>query len=102
MLQKRESIFKKAYHCINNYLDPCKSLCSSKTCKTILNELEITEEGYYWALSVSSDSDYQIHMKRNPDSCFVNNYNPAMLKSLQANLDLQPVHNYYKALSYMA
>ena len=86
MLQKRESIFKKAYHYINNYLDPCKSLCSSKT----------------WALSVSSDSDYQIHLKRNPDSCFVNNYNPAMLKSLQANLDLQPVHNYYKALSYMA
>ena len=25
-----------------------------------------------------------------------------MLKSLEANLDLQPVHNYYKALSYMA
>ena len=25
-----------------------------------------------------------------------------MLKAWQANLDLQPVHNYYKALSYMA
>ena len=102
MLQKRESILTKVSDYINNYLDSSKSLCSSKTCNTILNELEITKEDYYWALSVSSDNDYQIQSKCNPNSCFVNNYNPAMLKAWQANLDLQTVHNYYKALSYMA
>ena len=67
-----------------------------------MNGLEIIEEDYYWALSVSSVNDYQIHLKLNPDSCFLNNYNPAMLKAWQANIDLQPAHNYYKALSFMA
>ena len=53
---------------------------------------QITEVDYYCALSVNSDSDYQIHLKRNPGPFFVNNYNPAVLKAWQANLDLQLVH----------
>lgn len=40
-------------------------------------------------------------MKRPPHSCVVNNYNPTILKAWQANIDLQLVHNYYKAVSYM-
>jgi len=32
---------------------------------------------------------------------FVNNYFAASLLAWKANLDLQPVFNYYKALSYM-
>ena len=55
MLQKKESILKTVSDNINDYLNPSKNLCASNTCKNILNELEITEEDYYWALSVSSD-----------------------------------------------
>ena len=67
----------------------------------ILNELEITEEDYYYALSVSPDEDFKIHLKRSPNSCFVNNYNNVCLRAWEANIDIQPVFNYYKAVSYM-
>lgn len=51
---------------------------------------------------MSSDSSYQVHFKRSSDLCFVNNYNPVSLKARQAKLDLQPVYDYYTAVSYMA
>ena len=41
-------------------------------------------------------------MKRNPGLCFVNSYDTVLLKTWEANLDIQPVHNYYKTLIYMA
>ena len=31
----------------------------------------------------------------------MSNYNPVLLKAWQANIDLQPVYNHYKAVSYM-
>ena len=61
----------------------------------------ITEDDYYWALSISPDNDYEIHLKRSTGSCFVNNYNPVLLKAWEANLHIQPVHNCFKALTYM-
>ena len=61
----------------------------------------ITEDDYYCALSISPDSDYEIHLKRSRGSCFVNDYNPVLLKAWEATLDIQPVHNYFKALTYM-
>ena len=62
----------------------------------------MSEENYYWALSISTDSHYQVYLKRGARPCFVNNYNPMFLKAWQANIDLQPVYNYYKAISYLA
>ena len=44
----------------------------------------------------------EIHLKRSTGSCFVNNYNPVLLKAWKENLDIQPVHNHFKALTYMA
>ena len=38
---------------------------------------------------------------RDTRSCFVNNYNSVLLKAWRANIDLQPVTNYYKAVAYM-
>ena len=35
------------------------------------------------------DNDYEIHLKRSTGSCFVNNYNPVLLKAWEANLDIQ-------------
>ena len=40
-------------------------------------------------------------MKRSTGLCFVDNYNSVLLKAWEANLDIQPVHNYFKALTYM-
>ena len=40
-------------------------------------------------------------MKKQPNSCFVNNYSDVGLKSWQANMDIQPVFNEYKAVAYM-
>ena len=35
-------------------------------------ELKITEEEYDNALSTLSDSDFQFHIKREPNACFIN------------------------------
>ena len=40
-------------------------------------------------------------MKRDTRSCFVNDYNPILVKAWRANIDLQPVANYYKAVAYI-
>ena len=67
----------------------------------ILQELQISEDDYYKALSISTDSDFQIHLKRPPNSCFVNNYFDEGLIAWKANIDIQPVFNHYKAVTYM-
>lgn len=51
------------------------------------------QDDRYWALDVSPDSDYQIHLKRNERSCFVNNYNPILLIVWSSNN--------YKAATYI-
>ena len=61
----------------------------------------ITENDYYNALQISSDSDFQTHLKCAPNSCFVNNYFEEGLMAWQANTDIQPVFNEYKAVTYM-
>ena len=63
--------------------------------KDILQELEISEQEYYEALSTSSDADFQIHLKRHPNSCFVTNYFHEGLLAWKANIDIQPVFNHY-------
>jgi len=68
----------------------------------VLLSLNITLEEYENALSISTDpNDYQIHLKRNLSSCFVNNYFEEGLLAWEANIDLQPVFNHYKAIYYM-
>ena len=61
----------------------------------------VSEEQYYWALSVSPDSDYELHLKRPTDSCFINNYFIAGIQGFAANVDLQPVFNHYKCITYV-
>ena len=43
------------------------------------------------ALSISEDSDYQLYLKRPPNSCFVNNYFTDGLLAWETNTDIQPV-----------
>ena len=67
----------------------------------VLDSLGITEDEYYWALSVSPDSDFLLHFKRPIDGCFINNYFVEGIKGFGANVDLQPVFNHYKCIMYV-
>ena len=66
--------------------------------KDILQEFGISEQEYYEALSTSSDADFQIHLKRPPNSCFVNNYFDEGLLAWKANIYIQLVFNHYTKL----
>ena len=81
---------------IDKYLDPHKTSYKETSISAILGSLGISEQEYYWALSVSPDTDLEIHIFRPPNSCFVNNY---FTIGLQANIDIQPVFRYYKAVT---
>ena len=59
-LEKWNSILSKVSKYSNEYLDQSKKLCQASTIKHVLNKLQILEENYYWALSISTDSLYQI------------------------------------------
>ena len=69
--------------------------------ENILQVIGIIEEQYQWALSISPDSDYELHRKRPIDSCFANNYFIAGKEGFAANVDLQPVFNHYKCITYV-
>ena len=66
-----------------------------------MEELNIDEVEYEAALAVSDDNDFQLHLKRPTNSCFVNNYFDAVLLAWEANMDIQPVFIHYKAVTYM-
>ena len=58
-----------------NILDPRKeNFVVVPTISDILQQLNITPEDYHNALSISSDNDFQIHLKRQPNECFINNH----------------------------
>ena len=100
--KKRDTTLSKVSDFINKYLDPSKDTYRKDlSIDGVLLELQLTKKEYYWALSISSQNDFRLHLKRDTNSCFINNYNPVLLNAWQANVDLQPVYNYYMAVSYM-
>ena len=82
-LQQRNNILKNMENCIDNELNLSKKnfLDSTKEdyeelklIDEILASLETSKHNYEEALSISDDNDFQMHYKRPPNSCFVNNY----------------------------
>ena len=109
-LEQRSLLLDKVSCYINTHLDPKKrnilnpgkdNFEDIPSTIDILQELEISECDYYNALSTSDDNDFQIYLKRPPNSCFVNNYFDEGLSAWKANIDIQPVFNHYKAVTYM-
>ena len=47
------------------------------------------------------DDDFELHLKREPNSCFVNNYFNDGLQEWQANMDIQHVFNEDRAVTYI-
>ena len=104
ILEKRCDILSKVKAKINESLDPSKQdydQTSDISIEVILQELGITLEEYYNALQISGDKDLHLHLKRSPKSCFINNYFVVGIKGWKANVDLQPVYNYHKCISYI-
>ena len=60
----------------------------------MLEQLQIIQAEYYDTLTISIDSDFQIHLKQPPNFCFVNNYFDEKLKACKANINIQPVFNH--------
>ena len=58
-------------------------------------------EQYCNALFTSSDSDFQIHIERAQNACFVNNFFTDRLQAWKTNIDIQPVFNHDKPVTYM-
>ena len=83
-------------------LDPKKeNFVVVPTISAILQQLNIIPEDYYNALSISSDNDFQIHLKCQPNECFINNYFVDGLQAWKTKIDIQTVFNHYKAITYM-
>ena len=111
ILNERERILTKVKQYIDsnlgprrkNILNPFKENFEEayRSIQNILMKLNITEEEYYNALSISSDSDFQIHIKCETNACFINNFFIEGLQAWKANTDIQPVVNHYKAVTYM-
>ena len=81
-------------------IDPIKSNFTQPVSVTeILDESKISKDDYYRALYISKDEDLELHLKRQPNSCFVNNY--FSLKLWQADSDIQHVFNECGAVKYI-
>ena len=108
ILNEREYILSTVKQYIDNNLDPRKydilnplkeDFEETPSIKSILTELGVTENHAYNELSISSDSDFQIHIKRAPNACFVNHVFTEGLQVWKANIDIQPVFNHRKAVT---
>ena len=57
----------------------------------ILDKVGVSKDDYCKALSGSKDKNLERHLKRQPNSFFVNNYFDIGLKAWQKNMYIQPV-----------
>ena len=67
----------------------------------VLQSAEVTREGYMEAVQVSREGNVVV-LKREPNECYINNYNGPVMLAWQANMDLQYVLNAYACVMYVA
>ena len=102
ILNRRSEILSTIKQIINEKLDPGKANYDSNlTAEQLLASCKVSMQDYKWALSISADDEFELHLKRPVDSCFINNYFEAGIKGFRANVDLQPVFNLYKCITYV-
>ena len=100
ILTRRKEILSLMKQKIDEVLNPSIADYNSLlTPEEIFQEIAITNEKYEWALTISPDSDCELHLKRPIDSCFTNNYSIVGIKGFAANVDLQPVFNHCKCIT---
>ena len=100
ILGRRTKILTSVTQKIHEVLNPSKPDYNEALNEAdIINSIGITEDEYHWALSISPDTDFELHLNTPVDSCFTNNYFVAGIKGFAANVDLQPVFNHYKCIT---
>ena len=95
ILTERYNMLKIVSDYINEYLKPSK-----------YNFCDVQREDYVESKSIEEilnmlDCDFQIHLRRTPNLCFVNNYFRIGLEAWEANMDIQPVSNEQNTVAYM-
>ena len=77
----------------------------SNRCKRIDDLLEIagriSYDDYITALKMTRKHGSTVLLQRDIDEIFVNNYNPEWLVAWDANLDIQPVMDYFAVITYV-
>ena len=110
ILSERSRVLQVVSEYINDQLNPSKHNIYDhtredyekvKSTEEILDLLHISVDEYYYYLAISEDDNFQIHLRRPPNSCFVNNYFKIGLSAWQANMDIQPVFNEHNAIAYI-
>lgn len=66
----------------------------------LLHQADVTEQDYQEALGIA-ESGKRVVVKRNPSEVSINHYNPWILRSWAANMDLQFVTDAYAAIMYI-
>lgn len=61
--------------------------------KEVLDELESSKDDYYRAISISEDEQLELYLKKETNSCFINNYFNVGFKSWWENMGIQPAFN---------
>ena len=101
-LNRCKEILSSVKQKIDEVLNPSKpDYNPSFTQDDLFKQVGTNKQEYEAALSISPDSDYGLHLKRSLDSCFTNNYSIAGIKGFAANVNLQPVFNHYKCITYI-
>ncbi|XP_026102347.1 uncharacterized protein LOC113073807 isoform X1 [Carassius auratus] len=73
---------------------------SFETITQLLNQANLTYEEYEKHIEALSTSSL-IVMERQPQDCWVNGYNPMLLRAWNANMDIQFILNPYSCIMYM-
>ena len=110
VLSKRRKILLKVKGYIKDFLNPSKAKffdpsrgdsTEKKSISEVLKELNISEKEHENALKISDENGFQLHLRQPTNSCFFNNYFDIGLLAWEANIDIQQVFDYYKAVSYI-
>jgi hypothetical protein len=68
---------------VNQYIENAENI-AEMSCEEDLKDCHIPPKTYQEALSKSSPSP-KLHLKREPNAIYINNYNPHLLRAWQAN-----------------
>ena len=105
-MEKKNKILRKVKGYIDTDLtfiyDPARYDSEEvSTIEDILIQPQILASEYEASLSMSDDNDFQVHLNRSPNSCFLNNCHLVRILAWGIKLDMQPVFNRYKAVAYI-
>ncbi len=75
--------------------------CDDLSLDDLLDKVGVSYDEYEEALKVTTSSSVVV-LKRKPNECNINYYNPHVLLAWQANMDIQYVMNAYACIMYVA